>query len=171
MNMMLFIAMVLDPRHKLDFVVYLLKLMYENEIGIIAGKKLRETLFRLFTDYKARMEPEKKTMSNQATQKAPSNHLVSDPLYEVRMQYEKDSDSDVIRMLFSDDYNCSSDLDEYLSENPKNLSHTDEEFDVLGWWKFNSIGFVKLKQLMQREQLIEQNQLKQWKILKKVCLK
>ncbi|KAK1399323.1 hypothetical protein POM88_009186 [Heracleum sosnowskyi] len=85
------------------------------------------------------MEPGNKTMSNQAAQKAPSNHLVNDPLYEVRMQYEKESGSDVIRMIFSDDYNCPSDLDKYLGEKPKNLSHADEEFDVLGWWKFNSV--------------------------------
>ena len=147
MNMMLFIAMVLDPRHKLDFVIYLLKHMYGNEIGVIAGKKLRETLFRLFTEYKSRMEPEKRNLSNRPVQKGPGDRMVNDPLYEVRMQYEKESGSDVIGMIYPDDDNYPSDLDEYLSEKPKNLSHADEEFDVLGWWKFNSVRFPVLSEL------------------------
>lgn len=74
MNMMLFIDMVLDPRHKLDFVVYLLKHIYGNEIGFIVGKKVRETLFRLFNKYKSRMEPEKRNISNHSVQKASSNY-------------------------------------------------------------------------------------------------
>lgn len=63
------------------------------------------------------------------------------------MQYEKESGSDVIGMIYPDEDNYPSVLDEYLSEKPKNLSHADEEFDVLGWWKFNSIRFPVLSEL------------------------
>lgn len=32
-------------------------------------------------------------------------------------------------------------------KNQKSLSHADEDFDILGWWKFNAIRFPILSQL------------------------
>lgn len=57
------------------------------------------------------------------------------------MQYKKKSGADGIGLIFSSDSSCSSDLDEYLSEKPKSLSHADEKFDILDWWKFIAIRF------------------------------
>ena len=44
MNYLLFIAVVLDPRHKLQFVVYMLKAMCGDHVGGSFGKSLEETL-------------------------------------------------------------------------------------------------------------------------------
>ncbi|XP_074336899.1 zinc finger BED domain-containing protein RICESLEEPER 2-like [Apium graveolens] len=63
MNNLLFIAVVLDPRHKLQFVVYMLKHMCGEEAGGgggLMGKSLEGTLNKMFNEYKSKMATNKK---------------------------------------------------------------------------------------------------------------
>nr|XP_017256283.1 PREDICTED: zinc finger BED domain-containing protein RICESLEEPER 2-like [Daucus carota subsp. sativus] len=59
MNNLLFIAVVLDPRHKLQFVVYMLRHMYGDDVGGKIGKSLEDTLHKIFNEYKLKMSSNK----------------------------------------------------------------------------------------------------------------
>ena len=47
MNKFLFISVVLDPRHKLQFLVYMLKDMYGYEVGGAMRKDVEATILSL----------------------------------------------------------------------------------------------------------------------------
>lgn len=58
MNHFVYISLVLNPRYKLKFVEYMFKMMFGEEIGSKAGKKLSITLRNLYNEYKAQKEPQ-----------------------------------------------------------------------------------------------------------------
>ncbi|KAG6526759.1 hypothetical protein ZIOFF_016760 [Zingiber officinale] len=57
-NKLLYIAVVLDPRHKLDFVEFMLIELYGDEKGAKVGKIIKDTLFALYKNYKEKIEPQ-----------------------------------------------------------------------------------------------------------------
>ena len=140
MNNLLFIAVVFDPRHKLQFVVYMLKHMYGEEVGGMIGKSLEETLYKMFNEYKSKMS--KNNERDGAREKRRDDNMGQvHPSQLLRMQFEKD-----IGMISSD--GSASDLEEYLSEKPKTFVASDG-FDILEWWKNNSARFPVLSQMAQ----------------------
>ncbi|XP_057958519.1 zinc finger BED domain-containing protein RICESLEEPER 2-like [Malania oleifera] len=52
MNMLIFVASILDPRCKLGFVQYALSTMYEGDKGFLVGQMVQDTTFELFAEYK-----------------------------------------------------------------------------------------------------------------------
>ncbi|XP_074323690.1 zinc finger BED domain-containing protein RICESLEEPER 2-like [Apium graveolens] len=142
MNNFLFIAVVLDPRHKLQFVVYMLKHMYGEEAagggGGSMGKSLEGTLNKMFNEYKSKMATNKKRDEGR-DKRWEENVSQVHPAQLLRMQFEKD-----IGLILSD--GSASDLEEYLSEKPKTYSCSDG-FDILEWWKNNSMRFPVLSQM------------------------
>lgn len=56
MNSLIYVAMVLDPRYKLEFVGYVLVEMHGEDMGKKVGDKLSTTLVRLYNDYKSKLE-------------------------------------------------------------------------------------------------------------------
>ncbi|XP_021754810.1 zinc finger BED domain-containing protein RICESLEEPER 2-like [Chenopodium quinoa] len=51
-NMLIFIAVVLDPRYKLDYVEWMIKEIYDEYIALKLVKNLRETLNALYEEYR-----------------------------------------------------------------------------------------------------------------------
>ena len=47
-NHLLYITVVLDPRHKLEFMEYALKVMYLGEKGDVAVLSLKNTIYALY---------------------------------------------------------------------------------------------------------------------------
>ena len=89
MNNLLFIAVVFDPRHKLQFVVYMLKHMYGEEVGGMIGKSLEETLYKMFNEYKSKMS--KNNERDGAREKRRDDNIGQvHPSQLLRMQFEKD---------------------------------------------------------------------------------
>ena len=51
MNMLLYVAIVLDPQNKLEFVNYYFNRMYASEEVEVMTKKVKEAVVELFNDY------------------------------------------------------------------------------------------------------------------------
>ena len=54
-NHLLYIAMVLDPRHKLEFMEYALQEMYLGEKGFAAVLSLKNVVYALYEEYKKKL--------------------------------------------------------------------------------------------------------------------
>ncbi|XP_057965406.1 zinc finger BED domain-containing protein RICESLEEPER 2-like [Malania oleifera] len=67
MNMLIFVASVLDPRRKLGFVQYALSTMYEGDKGLLVGKKVQDTTFELFAEYKKLSQSKNKESNRSET--------------------------------------------------------------------------------------------------------
>ncbi|CAL5206894.1 unnamed protein product [Lathyrus oleraceus] len=52
MNILLFVAVVLDPRHKMQFVRWGLNKVYEKNVAESLYKKTEETLYKIFDSYR-----------------------------------------------------------------------------------------------------------------------
>ena len=50
-NMLIFVAVVLDPRHKLNYVEFALKNMYDGDKGLSMAKMVKEVAFELYHAY------------------------------------------------------------------------------------------------------------------------
>ena len=57
MNKLLYVAVVLDPQNKLEFVEYCFKRMYASEEAEVITKKVKETVVELFNEYRRNMQP------------------------------------------------------------------------------------------------------------------
>ncbi|WOG96050.1 hypothetical protein DCAR_0415380 [Daucus carota subsp. sativus] len=136
MNKFLFLSVVLDPRHKLQFLVYMLKDMYGYEVGGAMGKDVEETLSKMFDEYKSKMGMSNDVNSGRENLFEENGGPVH-PSLRLRLQFERDNG------MVSQGVGCS-DLDEYLSEKPKKFT---DDFDILGWWKLNSVRFPILSQM------------------------
>lgn len=65
MNQLIFVAVILDPRHKLDWVQFAISKMYEGQVGVDLGTKVKELLYSLYHDYKNMISPENQNEQNQ----------------------------------------------------------------------------------------------------------
>ena len=50
-NMFIFVTVVLDPRHKLNYVKFALKKMYDDDKGLSMEKMVKEVTFELYHAY------------------------------------------------------------------------------------------------------------------------
>ena len=108
MNNLLFISVVLDPRHKLQFVLYMLKAMYGIEVLGLMGKSLEEAIHKMFNEYKSRIASNKR-MDEGREKRSEETFFQVHPS---QLQFQKDGG-----MISSD--GSASDLEEYLGEKPK----------------------------------------------------
>jgi uncharacterized protein DUF4413 len=51
-NLLIFVAVVLDPRYKLEYVEWMLVEVYGSSVGNSLAKKVKEALFLLFEEYR-----------------------------------------------------------------------------------------------------------------------
>ncbi|XP_063946710.1 zinc finger BED domain-containing protein RICESLEEPER 2-like isoform X2 [Daucus carota subsp. sativus] len=118
----------------------MLKAMYGDHVGGSFGKSLEETLRKMFDEYKSRIAP--KNQRGDAREPMREEDLGQvHPSQLLRMQFEKDIGLDPSE-------GSASDLEEYLGEKPKTFRDFDG-FDILEWWRHNSIRFPILSQMAQ----------------------
>ncbi|XP_042451632.1 zinc finger BED domain-containing protein RICESLEEPER 2-like [Zingiber officinale] len=142
MNKLLYIAVVLDPRHKLDFVEFMLIELYGDEKVTKVGKIIKDTLFALYKNYKEKMEPQCGTSIVSSIPKSVDNDNTSTNMSDLKRQsiiakYKKQK-----AQVFGD--GNMSELDKYLNEIVEEYCDT---FDILGWWKQNCHRFPILSQI------------------------
>ncbi|KZV39550.1 zinc finger BED domain-containing protein RICESLEEPER 2-like [Dorcoceras hygrometricum] len=140
MNKLFYIAVVLDPRHKLDFVEFMLVELYGVENGARVGKMVKDTLVALYKNYKEKMEP---SSSNMLSIQEPSE-----------IEPKTLSQTDLKRQSILEKYKrqkaqsfgdgSMSELDKYLNEM---VEEYHDSFDILGWWKQNCHRFPILAQI------------------------
>ena len=129
-NILLFIALVLDPRHKLDYVEWLVRTNYDVESANMLFLKIKVTLRSMFDFYTSSLpRPERKIeglscVSTPSASSAPSNELVLDVNQLLSMKYKKEKGTlESVKK---------SELDKYLCDE---CEQNEETFEILQFWK------------------------------------
>ncbi|OMO81497.1 hypothetical protein COLO4_23555 [Corchorus olitorius] len=139
MNMIIYVAAILDPRKKLVFVEFCIRRMYYEDEASSLLKKVNEALNEIFADYKQHLCPQKASGSGNQTCRdyMDVDHMVMDDGEESAMdmfwKHEAESGKAENR----------SELDIFLQEEREKSV----EFDVSGWWKLNSPRFPILSSI------------------------
>ncbi|XP_054806276.1 zinc finger BED domain-containing protein RICESLEEPER 2-like [Prosopis cineraria] len=118
LNMMIFIAVVLDPRYKLKFVEWSLKKLYDEDMAEYFTRQVKELLFKMYDRYKSFHGLKKSSTNTQS-------------------QFDKVMNED-------DNVENQSELDLYLMETREK---TNPKFDILNWWKVNSSKYPVIGQI------------------------
>ncbi|CAL1412563.1 unnamed protein product [Linum trigynum] len=132
MNKLLYIAAVLDPRLKLQFIGFTLKWMYNDEKAVSElTKDIELATYELYAHYENQMEVGEDSSSQTELDDNGGNvDLVAE--YMKQMQKERG----VVN---------NTELDRYLKEGVE--KSMDAKFNVLGWWKVNSHRFPTLSRM------------------------
>ena len=142
-NKLLLISIVLDPRYKLDYVIFCLGHLYGNDKGEEMTKGLKELLCRLYECYNGR------NSNSIGTQSSNDFQLLNG------MNVDKDKHDGDFRFVMlqkfkkmretKDCIDTKNEVDRYMlepSEDPYN-----ENFDILLWWKLNATKYQVLSQI------------------------
>ncbi|RYR58255.1 hypothetical protein Ahy_A05g023909 isoform I [Arachis hypogaea] len=127
-NMMIFIAVVLDPRYKLQLIKWSFEKLYEKEDAEFLTSKVKETLFRVFDSY--RLFGDNYQRSSRQDPPEISTQELEAHETSFAMEFEKE-------MQFNESAN-KNEVELYLMEA---LEKSGVQFDILNWWKVNSTKF------------------------------
>ncbi|KAK4394389.1 putative AC transposase [Sesamum angolense] len=153
MNMILYYAVILDPRHKLEFIEFTFDKLYGgNRKSDVMKEQVRDGLYELFNDYKLRYGH-----TLQGTPGSPGSSFSrvsssSSSSVGTSMQYtdHEPTRTFTIEQEFSmyktggKGDRVKSELEKYLGEDVE--MHRDK-FDILNWWKVNTQRFPILSKM------------------------
>ncbi|XP_019179247.1 PREDICTED: zinc finger BED domain-containing protein RICESLEEPER 2-like [Ipomoea nil] len=138
MNMLLYVATVLDPRRKYVYADFCFKRMYEDDEASKLSKNLREVMTDLFNEYK-RLHESSSSSLNETFQ---SSELVSANMPSIPQPPKKGKPKAVNKefLKYLEQIGCANqitELDKYIAEQLENGGE-DDEFDILncvqhGW--------------------------------------
>ncbi|CAL1388687.1 unnamed protein product [Linum trigynum] len=135
MNRLFYIAVVLDPRHKMEYPKYILRKLYGEARGDQLAEELKEELVELFEHYQRMLMP--------ANQRTKSYVAMEIPKVDVRKQTGG----------FNDSYDESRDdvyrteLETYLAEFREPNGTLPQEFDILRWWMIYAVRYPILSEM------------------------
>ncbi|KAM3201087.1 hypothetical protein P3L10_033450 [Capsicum annuum] len=133
MNMLLFVAVVLDPRYKMKYVEFLFKKYYNFVEGCAKSDKVRDTLTSLYAHYKSSIsgttssifETSFESVGDQTSVISEINAMNNYNMWQSQWGKYLEKENDV------DD---KSDLDKYLKDDVEKI----KDFNILTWWKASS---------------------------------
>ena len=141
MNILIFIANILDPRDKIEFMGFSLNAIYGELQGGSLFKSVKSALYELFEDYAAFYKP----VNESASQSCLSNsrslsqsesgagvHAFGTSVSVLKSKFKK------FKMEEGIGGSKKNDPDLYLNEA---IIEEDGNFDILRWWKLNSKRF------------------------------
>ena len=125
-NILLFIALVLDPRHKLDYVEWLIRTNYDEECANMLFLKIKVTLRSMFEFYASSLPRPKRKMEGSSCDSAPSassvpcNEVVIDVNQLLTMKYKKEKGTlEIEKKSELDKYLCNECCLLYTSPSPR----------------------------------------------------
>uniref|UniRef100_A0A1S3YB55 Zinc finger BED domain-containing protein DAYSLEEPER-like n=1 Tax=Nicotiana tabacum TaxID=4097 RepID=A0A1S3YB55_TOBAC len=131
MNKMIFIASVMDPRNKFEYVEGALEELFGEEKGKKINAEVYAYMNSLFGEYLKKystescpQSPSSSTSSNN-TSNTPSGSVISASKIRTKLILKKEKED-------NGSGGAKSELDKYISEEQEPFS---EEFDILSWWK------------------------------------
>ncbi|XP_073271532.1 zinc finger BED domain-containing protein RICESLEEPER 2-like [Primulina huaijiensis] len=137
MNKMIFIACVLDPRFKFDYVTFVLSKMYGQEKGQQLRVEIKLYMTSLFEGY--RKVTSKMSQGSSNSKVDPSGINIGNIHERTLIQQEY-----LRHKAESGNMDAKIELDRYLDED---VDVANEHFDILLWWKVNSSKFPTLAEM------------------------
>ncbi|KAG8492408.1 hypothetical protein CXB51_009688 [Gossypium anomalum] len=135
MNLLMFVACVLDPRQKLKYLEFALSEMSSSEKASEMMQKLKESLYELFDEYKP-------SLHSTCSQSSVSTHVsLGEPQQKMKRRMQALYKKRELEICGEDK---TSELDKYLAEANEEFV---EDFDILLWWKVNSPRFPTLSKM------------------------
>ncbi|KAG8503324.1 hypothetical protein CXB51_001365 [Gossypium anomalum] len=135
MNLLMFVACVLDPRQKLKYLEFALSEMSSSEKTSEMMQKLKESLYELFDEYKP-------SLHSTCSQLSMSTHVsLREPQQKMKRRMQALYKKRELEICGEDK---TSELDKYLAEANEEFV---EDFDILLWWKVNSPRFPTLSKM------------------------
>ncbi|XP_060210588.1 zinc finger BED domain-containing protein RICESLEEPER 2-like [Lycium barbarum] len=126
MNMLLFVAIVLDPRYKIKYVKFLFNNFYDPLEGNGESTKVVNTLTRLYNHYKNSISgPSSENIGDQTSVMSQIGAMNSSDVWQ--SQWEKFLED-------RNDVDNKSDLEKYLMDDLEKI----KDFNILTWWKSSS---------------------------------
>ncbi|XP_054801607.1 zinc finger BED domain-containing protein RICESLEEPER 2-like [Prosopis cineraria] len=142
MNQLIYIAAVLYPRYKLEWVQFALYKMFNDE-GENLATQVMDVFIALYHEYKEHVSPSKQSEKEQLIDEIQADFGdEDDPAMKVRKLLESEK-----RKFLSDRLggkNNKTEVDKYLNEE---IEIDRPNFDILGWWKLNGPRFPILSRL------------------------
>ncbi|KAJ1263369.1 hypothetical protein BS78_09G179200 [Paspalum vaginatum] len=140
LNYLLFIAVILDPRYKLQYLTYCLSILYGPDKGKEIGEKVESALAELFASYAQSVSASSSTSRGSNPQPVHFNVDEEDeenPWDMLASQFEQHMEE------IESEPNIS-ELSMYLSEKREMRA---KEFEILNYWKLNSNEYPVLSLL------------------------
>ncbi|KAM3282265.1 hypothetical protein P3S67_025910 [Capsicum chacoense] len=126
MNILLFVAVVLDRRYKIKYVEFLFKKYYNSVEGCTKSDKVRDTLTSLYVHYKSFISGTScESIRDQTSVNSGIDVMNSSTMWQSQWEKYLEKENDV------DD---KSDLDKYLKDDVKKI----KDLNNLSWWKASS---------------------------------
>ncbi|KAG8493118.1 hypothetical protein CXB51_010630 [Gossypium anomalum] len=135
MNLLIFVACVLDPRQKLKYLEFALSEMSSSKKACEMMQKLKESLYELFDEYKPPLHSTCSQLS------VPTHVSLGEPQQKMKRRMQALYKKRELEICGEDK---TSDLDKYLAEANEEFV---EDFDILLWWKVNSPRFPTLSKM------------------------
>ena len=140
MNKLIYIAVILDPREKLDYLEYTLVDMYGPDQGGELFRSIRDALYALYNDYVVRIMPQEGESSQVdgiggkrgGGDIGRSNNLS----FSYALKKERKNRFKQLRQEGGFGEGSKSELDKYLAENPESDNEeggNENKFDILSW--------------------------------------
>ena len=135
MNMLIYIAVIIDPRHKLVFVEHSLKRLYPGEVGFEMANLVKESMYEFFKDYCDRLGVQ--VHAKRSTIERPNESSQIRKRMVLAKQFKK-------QIVECGGLDNKSELDKYLAEG---FEEDSDDFNILEWWKVNSPRFPILSHI------------------------
>ncbi|KAL5549819.1 hypothetical protein UlMin_005050 [Ulmus minor] len=118
-NLVMFLAIVLDPRYKMGYVKFSLKFFYDAQTVTRVTLLIEQTLNRLYVVYGGGLKPKDNTSSSHQRRTFLSNFIKHQEEHSV--------------------LESCNEVEKYLGD--ENVSPLEPSFDILLWWKVNSTKY------------------------------
>ncbi|KAM3301601.1 hypothetical protein P3S67_016103 [Capsicum chacoense] len=126
MNILLFVAAVLDPRYKIKYVEFVFKKYYNSVEGYKKCDKVQDTLNSLYANYKSSISGIScENIRDQTSVISEIDAVGSSDVWQSQWEKYLEKESNV------DD---KSDLEKYLKDDVEKI----KDFNILNWWKTSS---------------------------------
>ncbi|KAI8550192.1 hypothetical protein RHMOL_Rhmol06G0085800 [Rhododendron molle] len=141
MNLLLYVAAVLDPRKKLDYVEFCFIRLYGEDTANAMKQKVKHCLIRLFEDY---VKHDKNSVEVPNVCLASASAMTIDDDFDDPHKALASQFSSYMEQQYS--ISSKSEVDKYLAESCE-AEDDDSKFDILMWWKNNSVRYNVLSQV------------------------
>lgn len=137
-NYLLYVAVVLDPRYKLKFLSYCLSELFEANVAKEMCKKVEDILRQLFNEYSLSIVNNDSSTRGMARYSNAGESSTNDVTKAFHFKDMFDA------MEEGKNFDAATEVDIYLLEP---LVNQRENFDILKWWKYNSLRYKVLSKI------------------------